>query len=225
VELWKYAAKANAYNLSGHIPPGAYGHNPDLTLYSYDSEKAKSLLAEAGYSEGFGLKIVAHEGWSVPTKAIGKMFERIGIKTEMEFVTIANFWSRAYIPTMNKSPEEQDWDLLLGVTWDWTGHTGIAFFTFGLLEEFGARWIEYDDTFEAMWDQMARTLYGPAQEEKIRRMEQYVYENAYGLFLYTPLTLYAVNKEVNFVPQTNMHLSLKETSVTKNHWSVRGRNN
>jgi len=35
------------------------------------------------------------------------------------------------------------------------------------------------------------------------------------------LTLYAVNKEVNFVPEKFPQWRLKETSVTDNHWSVR----
>jgi hypothetical protein len=33
--------------------------------------------------------------------------------------------------------------------------------------------------------------------------------------------LYAVNKEVDFVPQKFGYLRLKETAVTDNHWSVR----
>jgi len=53
-------------------------------------------------------------------------------------------------------------------------------------------------------------------------MVQYIYDRAYHLFIYSPLTLYAVNKEVNYVPYKETHLPLKETSVTDNHWSVRG---
>jgi hypothetical protein len=52
-------------------------------------------------------------------------------------------------------------------------------------------------------------------------MVRYVYDRAYQIFIYSPLTLYAVNKEVNFVPQKGYFLRLKETSVTDNHWSVR----
>jgi hypothetical protein len=37
--------------------------------------------------------------------------------------------------------------------------------------------------------------------------------------------LYAVNKEVNFVPQKFGFLRLKETSVTDRHWSISGKNN
>ena len=46
---------------------------------------------------------------------------------------------------------------------------------------------------------------------------------AYSVFIYSPLTLHAVNKEVNFVPYSDASaLHLKETSVTDNHWSIRG---
>ena len=68
---------------------------------------------------------------------------------------------------------------------------------------------------------MARTVDTKAQEEKIRQMVQYIHDRAYALNIYSPLSLYAVNKEVNFVPQKYQWLRLMETSVTDNHWSVR----
>ena len=83
------------------------------------------------------------------------------------------------------------------------------------------RWIEYDPVYEEMWKDMARTVDTDAQEEKIRQIAEYVYDRAYGVFIYSPLTLYAVNKEVNFVPQKFQHMRLKETSVTDKHWSLR----
>ena len=76
-----------------------------------------------------------------------------------------------------------------------------------------------------MWKDMAKTVDSEAQEEKIRQLVRYVYDQAYQVFIYSPLTLYAVNKEVNFIPQKYQFLVLKETSVTDSHWSVRGKNN
>jgi hypothetical protein len=56
-------------------------------------------------------------------------------------------------------------------------------------------------------------------------MVKYLYDQVYALFIYSPVTLYAVNKEVNFVPYKGTLLDLKETSVTENHWSIRGKIN
>jgi ABC-type transport system substrate-binding protein len=72
-----------------------------------------------------------------------------------------------------------------------------------------------------MWKDMARTVDEAAQDEKMRKMERYLYDRAYAVYIYSPLNLYAVNKEVNFVPQKFLYLRLKETSMTDNHWSVR----
>ena len=68
---------------------------------------------------------------------------------------------------------------------------------------------------------MAREGSAEMHAEKMQEMERYVYNNAYFLFIYSPLSLYAVNKEVNFVPQKDGWLRFKEASVTDKHWSLR----
>jgi ABC-type oligopeptide transport system substrate-binding subunit len=52
-------------------------------------------------------------------------------------------------------------------------------------------------------------------------MERHARDQAYFLFLYNPIQLYAVNKVVTFVPYATTRLILTETSVTEQHWSVR----
>jgi len=219
-ELLRYAAMGNAYNLGGFIPPGAYGHNPDLTLYTYDTTKARALLAEAGYPDGFEVKIITSEPWGLEAQIISRMLERIGLKVTLEVLPLAEYWRKTYIPILDEPPEEQDWDIYIDDVNDWYGHTGSGFLTWPYLEESDWRWIEYDPVYEDMWKDMASTVDKAAQEEKIRRMVRYVYDRAYSPFVYSPLHLYAANKEVNFVPQKFQLLRLKESSVTDNHWSV-----
>ena len=72
-----------------------------------------------------------------------------------------------------------------------------------------------------MWKEMARTVDREAQEEKIRHLMRYLNDHLYYFGVYSPITLYAVNKEVNFLPYKRYLLGLKETSVTDSHWSVR----
>ena len=221
-ELWKYAAKGNAYNLGGFIPPGAYGHNPNVAFSTYDTTKAKALLAEAGYPNGFEMKIIAPEAWKLETQIITRMLQRIGLKVSYEILTEPEFWRKVCISILDKPPEEQDWDIHLGTVYDYFGHPGASFLPWNFIEDSDMRWIEYDPVYEKMWKDMARTVDPEVQEEKIRQMVQYLYDNAHAIFIYSPISLYAVNKEVNFVPYRGYYLRFKETSVTDNHWSVRG---
>ena len=42
---------------NGPIPPGVFGHDPNAEAIGYDLEEAKSLLAEAGYPDGFEVSL------------------------------------------------------------------------------------------------------------------------------------------------------------------------
>ena len=75
-----------------------------------------------------------------------------------------------------------------------------------------------------MWKEKVMTVEAGAQEDEIQQMVQYVYDKGYNMVFYFPLFFWAVSKEVNFVPHESSILRLKETSVTENHWSVRGKN-
>ncbi|MBZ0258781.1 ABC transporter substrate-binding protein, partial [bacterium] len=49
--------------LRGIFPPSVLGHDPDSHAYEYDPGKAKALLAEAGFADGFDIEILTY---SVP---------------------------------------------------------------------------------------------------------------------------------------------------------------
>jgi oligopeptide transport system substrate-binding protein len=83
--------KRGALTAAGAFPPGMPGYDPDLEGYSYHPEKAKRLLAEAGYPEGAGFPVV--QLWSVhlaeTTKAelaaYQKYLAEFGVKVEIHY--------------------------------------------------------------------------------------------------------------------------------------------
>jgi peptide/nickel transport system substrate-binding protein len=220
-ELLEYGAKGNAYNLGGHIPPEARGHNPNLRLYTYDTTKARALLAEAGYPNGFEMTLITPEAQKLEAQVMKRMYERIGLKVKLNVFPYLVWLRKIYVPMLDKPPEEQEWDVSVCYLNDFFGHSGASHLAIPYLNSSNIRWIEYDADYEEKWQDMARTVDEAAQDEKMRQLEQYVYDRAYAVYIYSPVDLYAVNKEVNFVPQKFLYLRLKETSVRDNHWSVR----
>ena len=221
-ELWRYCAKGNAYNLAGHIPPGVRGHNPNLILYTYDTTKAKALLAEAGYPDGFEMTLITPEAHKLEAQVMKRMYERIGLRVNLEVFSWGDWQLKVWMGPGERA-EDQAWDISVCYNNDWNGHPGASHLIYPVLDASGIRWCEYDPVYEKIWKDMAGTVDEAAQDEKMRQMEQYLYDRAYAIYIYSHMNLYAVNKEVNFVPQKSQMLRLKETSVTDNHWSVRSK--
>lgn len=70
----------------GIIPPGMFGYNPDLKGYTYDPKKAKELLKEAGYPNGFEITLQynTHNLHSRVAEAMQAMYAQIGIKINLK---------------------------------------------------------------------------------------------------------------------------------------------
>ena len=49
--------------LDSFIPEGVLGHNPDVKKIEYNPEKARQMLSEAGYPDGFEMEIVQTSVW------------------------------------------------------------------------------------------------------------------------------------------------------------------
>ncbi|MBN1850537.1 MAG: hypothetical protein JW932_18355 [Deltaproteobacteria bacterium] len=89
-----------------YAPPGSWGNNPNVKGYPYDPQKAKNLLVEAGYPEGFKTKIITPSipFFADPVVAVQGFFEKVGISVEIEKVnppkhtaTLRGGWQNALI--------------------------------------------------------------------------------------------------------------------------------
>ena len=82
------------------LPPGMFGAHAegDMPPPSYDAERAKALLTEAGYPDGFGITIGTPNDRYINdaqvAQAVAQMWARIGIPTEIDASTASTFFSR-----------------------------------------------------------------------------------------------------------------------------------
>ncbi|MGB3555321.1 MAG: ABC transporter substrate-binding protein [Jannaschia sp.] len=82
------------------LPSGMFGAHEegDMPAAPYDPERAKALLAEAGYPDGFGITIGTPNDRYINdaqvAQAVAQMWSRLGVTTEIDAVTASTFFSR-----------------------------------------------------------------------------------------------------------------------------------
>jgi len=91
------------------LPEGFFGVSTSLKPEPYDPEGAKKMLAEAGYPDGFKMKVHGpNDRYLNDAKileAVAQMFSRIGIETSVETMTKSVFFKRASSGGPDKTPE------------------------------------------------------------------------------------------------------------------------
>jgi hypothetical protein len=200
-------------NISGKMfDQRSYGTDPETGLLDYDAVRAAAR-------EFRPLILIATEDLEVQATVVSKMLEQVGLTMELQILDSAAFVRKTFLSSLEGPPEEQTWD--------------IALVSMGDVNNFPIYMLYHEHTLDGPWDWVSeepelRRLYelvlGTVDRERqqalIRQMERHTRDQAYFLFLYNPIQLFAVNKAVTFVPYVTTRLILTETSVTDQHWSV-----
>lgn len=80
--------------------PGVFGYNPDVKAYPYDPARARALLAEAGYADGFSISATIVMGVYANDVEIYQKVQQdlaeVGINMVLE-ATLFSDWIRQYV--------------------------------------------------------------------------------------------------------------------------------
>ena len=220
-DLLRYAAKGNGVVLPALLPVQAFGYDPDLAPYAFDPDKTRALLREAGYPDGLALTLIAPATLQVQATVVSKMLEMGGFRVDFQVLDPVTYGQKTAISYLEQSPEQQTWDIALASNVPDVANFPVymIYHNFALDGQFD--WVLEQPELRQLYEQVLGTVHREQQQALLRQMERHTRDQAYFLFLYNPIKLFAVNKAVEFVPYINTMLNLSETSVTEQHWSVR----
>ncbi|NIN52035.1 MAG: hypothetical protein GTO23_02550 [Nitrososphaeria archaeon] len=225
-ELLRYAFKGNAVEMRGALTEKSGVDLSNTQPYEWNVPEARKLLKRAGYGEGFKMKLFYEERDYLIAHLLRRFYSLL--KIEVEITPIQWEWIVRHVVYPNTregySWEDEDWWIvisshpsyapeLMGGILEWHFHAGAPFQT-------SPDWLGVP--LDRIYSQLLRTKDREKRFQIYKRANEYIADQALWVFTMAPLGLYGVNEEVEFVPQLSQYLYLDYSSVTDNHWSVRG---
>ena len=180
-------------------------HNDALRPYPHDPAKAKALLAEAGYPDGFKTTLLVPAGdvtYRQVASALQSDLAKVGVKVEIQTIEGSSQYSTTKAGNFEMSlsyatSDTIDPDQLIGFT-AVNPERANAFHT---------QW--KSARLNELYEAERRTLNGPERGAQFKEMEQIVHDGAPFIFLYHQGSPYAHAKNVEgfeVLPTSNFRL-------------------
>ncbi|SCA55326.1 Extracellular solute-binding protein family 5 [Candidatus Terasakiella magnetica] len=186
------------------------------------TEIVKSYQREKGYDESKPLKIslLTQESFLFLVKDIQYLLAQVHIELELKVVSSEKDVFYQLLHTY-KNENNVTWDLLLWGNYDWFTHPWAAFFVYRPFYAWST--IPKNTELTNLTDELLRlNVTSQDYQPFLSKFIKYIYERNLMVFLPTPNSVYAVNKEVVYTPGQSAFVYLRDVEVTDHHWSVRG---
>jgi peptide/nickel transport system substrate-binding protein len=174
----------------GYVATGELGYD-NADPFGYDPEKAKELLAEAGYPDGFEMDMACPAGaythFEEVCEAIAGFLGEVGIDANLEIMESGHYWD---LEAAKELPP------LFGDSW--SSAIGEAYPRLvGALDGWDASYSAwFDEEIKALMDEIAVTVDQEERAALYKELQQYMRADPPFIYLYEPMTFEAINTRV-----------------------------
>ena len=190
-----------------YVGPDAFGFNPNIEPYPYDPEKAKQLLAEAGYGENgetLELTMVGSEGRYMKDKdialAILSYFKDVGVELKIEFPE-AGVWLERLLSA--KMPELYP----IGMTYAPAMNAGTRL---SIWHRSDVAYAMDDPEVNRLIDEQAKEMNLEKRKQMVQDILERFRDDPVAIYLYRIPGIYGLAKNISnvrFKPNYGMDLS------------------
>jgi peptide/nickel transport system substrate-binding protein len=182
------------------IAPYEIGYDPSVKPYPYDPKKAKELLAEAGYPNGFEFQF----SWLVTgrapmiretVEALAGYFEAVGIRTKLLAEEAAAWNARR---RAGKEPTA----VYVGIDANgaMAGSVDPCHFMTAMLRSDGQFSVYSNPEYDKVIDEARATMDDAKRGELVKKAVKIVYDDAAFIPIYSSVPIFAMKKNVDFSP-------------------------
>jgi peptide/nickel transport system substrate-binding protein len=177
-----------AKRATGFVATGEMGYGT-VEPFEYDPDKARALLAEAGYPNGFTMGFACPAGaythFEEVCEAIQGYLSEVGIETELEIMESAHFWDLE---------GKQELPPLFGDSWSERSGEAYNRMAGALLAQGFSSW--KDDQIIDLLGQIASSVDDETRQGLYEDLQVYMKDNPPFIYLYEPMAFEAIRDHV-----------------------------
>lgn len=184
------------------LPKGAFGYPKDMQPYPYDPAKAKALLAEAGYPDGFTIPLTARQGRYLKDKEIIEAtigyLSKVGIKVDAHYLE-SGVWAQVSEKKGREGLIFPGWSGMdPDLVWYPLLHTG--------------QYQSYysNEKLDALLEEGRSTLDKDKRLAAYKQAAELIKEEAVHLPLFQPPLIYSINAQLDWQPRGDSIIDLRK---------------
>ncbi len=208
----KSVLDGKATRIATMLNPLYFGFDPDLKPYPYDPDRARKLLAEAGYANGIDINMDTQQGRYMRDKEIAEAI--VGSLAKVNIRVKMSLWENAVFSEKNNA--------------DQLGQMVFGSWAYPLMDADGVLWPHFhssqhkrtnrsDYTYgnpavDKLLDQAQTTVEPQKRLDLYKQAQKIIFDDAPHLFMFELQDLYGVSKRLNWTPRSDEMIWLSEAS-------------
>ncbi|MCY9661666.1 ABC transporter substrate-binding protein [Paenibacillus chondroitinus] len=199
----KTVLDGNAARASTLVPKENFGYDPAITPYEYNIEKAKQLLATAGYPDGFAITLDADNLEVNNVQVIAAQLEKIGVKVQLNLMDSKTL-------TANLVAKKTSPMYFIGNT----GWTMDAMSNFQSYLKSDRRYNRYPNPdIDKLVDEEEQSIDPQKRQAAFTKLQTILKEDAPFIYLYQINGLYGIRNNIEWKPNPVGILSMYKASI------------
>jgi peptide/nickel transport system substrate-binding protein len=206
--------EGRGYRVACMSLPHYFGYNPNLEPYPYDPDKAKELLAEAGYADGVEVEMLQLVGRLPYDKEVGEALAgeltKVGINVNLNFVDIGGAGAALW-----ENPDLKGFHHISWGTGTMDGDYAIG--NYWLSDSFFAENSHHynNPAFDKLIAEARYELDQDKREKMYWEAEQMLYDDAVAIWGYAIQLIYGMSNRLQWEPRRDELVLYKDMTVSR----------